>query len=389
MSSIVDRFYTPSFLQQLKQDLGRFESGQFRQEVPSIRGIPAQTLDWHFLSSTALSNGTLFWVHGLGGSHLTELNFAKDMAQRNRRVVVIDLPGSGDSGWFVKDGRPLRATDHVDPQEAREVVIDGLTQLVRQQVRKHREPFFVGGNSMGGALALIMAPRFQGCEEEKYFRGVLNCAAFVSDGQAHPVHPYIPFLESLKNPHDLFALPVALLTEVMGALGVIWWFSSGQFKGSDIVNLAQLSMRVHWPRDGRDREWLSQRALAQATYARLTRMGMTDLDLLAEQKTNQEAIRVPVLCVYGGHDPIVRPSQTLAAQIRTMPDSRAVIVSKKSGWRDGLGHFVLQEYPGPLAALFSGVMTHLIENPGSHDLPINASAFRRCGATVTVHSGRT
>lgn len=388
MTSIVDRFYPPSFLQQLERDLGGFESYRFHQKVPAVPGIPPQSLDWHFLSSTAQSPATFFWIHGLGGSHLTELAFAKDLAQRNRHVVTIDLPGSGDSGWFVKEGRPLRATDRVDIREAREIVTNGLIQLICHHVREQGGPFFIGGNSMGGALALIIAPRLQEGAEGKYFRGVLNCSAFVSDGLPHPVHPYIPFLERLKNPHDLFSLPITLLTEVMGTLGVIWWFSSAHFKGSDIVNLTQLSMRAHWPRDGRNREWLSQRALAQGTYARLARMGMTDTVLLAEQRKTQEAIRVPVLGVYGGHDRIVRP-QALTAQLETMPHSLAVVVSKKSGWRHGLGHLVPQEHPRPLAALFSGVMTHLLEHPGHPDLPINVSAFRRCGATVTVHSKKT
>jgi pimeloyl-ACP methyl ester carboxylesterase len=94
----------------------------------------------HYVEWPGPAETTFVLVHGLGGSHLNWMRVAPRLAARGR-VVVPDLPGFGRSPL---EGRP--AAMHVGRR-----LLGGFVRSVRSGRT------IVGGNSMGGGYAMLLA----------------------------------------------------------------------------------------------------------------------------------------------------------------------------------------------------------------------------------------
>jgi pimeloyl-ACP methyl ester carboxylesterase len=94
----------------------------------------------HFVEWPGAPGRTFVLVHGLGGSHLNWLRVAPGLSAHGR-VIVVDLPGFGRSPLA---GRP--SAMHLG------------RRLLGEFVRRVSDgPTTVGGNSMGGGYAMLLA----------------------------------------------------------------------------------------------------------------------------------------------------------------------------------------------------------------------------------------
>jgi pimeloyl-ACP methyl ester carboxylesterase len=113
--------------------------GDERIEIPQSRWVD---LDGpvHYVEWPGPSERTFVLVHGLAGSHLNWIRVAPRLADRGR-VVVVDLPGFGRTPLA---GR--RSAMHVGRQ-----LLGGFVRRVATGST------IVGGNSMGGGYAMLVA----------------------------------------------------------------------------------------------------------------------------------------------------------------------------------------------------------------------------------------
>ncbi len=113
-----------------------------------LRGVESHTtrigaLSIHYYQRQGSGLGPpVVLVHGLGSSANAYARMLIPLSRRFRRVYAIDIPGNGFSP--VPDGGPVPLREQVT------AVVGFIEQIVK-------EPVFLVGNSLGGAMSLFLA----------------------------------------------------------------------------------------------------------------------------------------------------------------------------------------------------------------------------------------
>eukprot|EP00903_Cladosiphon_okamuranus_P005865 g5802.t1 len=250
----------------------------------------------------------LFWYHGYA-AHVngpTLLDFTKGMAASGYAVIALDQHGHGYS-----DGATVLISDYKHLIDDNLAVLDvvmkgtpdgeqcslGLDADVRDKMTKL--PFFLGGQSLGGALSLLMALRIRSDPSRsdvasKFVGTMLNCPAIKANPPPQPIlfllkHVIAPIFPDRQIPKFLETVSVPELVWVrqehieMGALdkvgqpgGLGWPGTMRLGTGATLIDmLADLDSRLpevnfpflvlHDPEDGVVRFEGTEKLLEEAT----------------------------------------------------------------------------------------------------------------------------
>ena len=266
-------------------------------------------------------------VHGLGGSHLTWSSVAPRLARRHR-VLAVDLPGFGRS-----------------PIAGRRATVAANLALLGDVIGHLADgPLVLGGNSMGGLLAIGMAAQRP---------GLIDALLLVDPALPLPRRNWRgdPFVRGFVLAHAVPTLGRRRLTRRIGALGP-------ERTVRDVLALCTVDAGLVDP------------ALVDALITLETeRMNGDDwhvavydaarslLRILALRTHAQRWIRsvvAPTLLVHGRRDRVV-PIAAAESAARSRPDWEFQVF-------DNVGHIPMMEVPGQ----FLDVVEHwLARLPGA------------------------
>jgi pimeloyl-ACP methyl ester carboxylesterase len=251
------------------------------------------------------------FVHGLGGSSHNWTDFAGVL--RNRYAIeAIDLPGHGRSG-------PAPRHDYSLDKHAETVI--GYLDAAR------RGPVHLVGNSMGGAISVLVADR-----RPDLVRTLTLISPAVPDNRirAFPLRNdpraavvVVPGLGELALKHYNRRYPVE--ARVRGTIALCFAepsrYPAERFREAVVEQTARMAMP--WAETAVAR---STRGLAAAQFVR-ARVGWATLRRLS----------MPTLVVWGGTDRLVAPD--LAPYVAAaIPDSRLLVL-------EDVGHTAMMEVP--------------------------------------------
>ena len=264
------------------------------------------------------------FVHGLGGSAHNWTDFAGVL--RNRLAVeAIDLPGHGRSG----PGRQYT------PNAFAEIVIAYLEQSGEQS---GRGPVHLVGNSMGGAVSLLVAAR-----RPDLVRTLTVISPAVPDNR--------PRIYPLRNDPRMALLVVPVLGERVVASFNRRYAVEVRAAGTIKLCFADPSRypeqrMAEAVEEGRDRMELPW---ANSAVLRSMR-GLARWQFLARRPVWRElgTIRVPTLVVWGDTDRLVAPD--LAPYVAgAIPDARLTVMKD-------IGHTAMMEDPEATARAMLGLL---------------------------------
>lgn len=263
----------------------------------------------HYLEWDGPGERTFVLVHGLGGSHANWMTVGPALARRGR-VLAPDLPGFGRT--------PLagRGTTLAEGRRA-------LSAFVREVAGGR---MILGGNSMGGALAMLQAALEPGSVEGL----VLTCPVLPPSRDGHPA-PLAVFGFSL------YRIPVVgewvvrqrlrrLSPERQVRLAFRILAGDPSSIGEDVVEAQVEMVREHL--DDPD---------AVAAFVQAARSLLELIRRSAAYRELMGRIECPVLLLHGRRDPLV-PAAYAEAVAREHPDWRVRIFPD-------LGHIPQLEAP--------------------------------------------
>jgi pimeloyl-ACP methyl ester carboxylesterase len=274
--------------------------------------------------SDAVDVEPALFVHGLGGSAHNWTDFAGVL--RNRLAIeCLDLPGHGRSA-------PAPNNDYSLDAHAR-AVIDYLQF-------SDRGPVHLVGNSMGGAVSVLVADR-----RPDLVRTLTLISPAVPDNRvrAFPLHNdaraallIVPGLGERLLRH--YTRRYSARARVRGTLALCFAdparYPAQRFEEAVSETLARADMP--WAESAVAR---STRGLAAAQFVR-GRVGWATL----------RRIRVPTLVVWGDADRLVAPD--LAPYVAAaIPDSRLLVL-------EGVGHTAMMEAPETTARALLALLEH-------------------------------
>src|SRR5438270_3944468 len=124
--------------------INRVARAQLRRLGAKSRSLVAHGHEVHFMDLPGAGSGpTVALLHGLGSSGLAFSAVIPGLARHARRVIAVDLPGTG-----------LSATPQTPP--GIEACVRLLAALYERELG---EPCVLVGNSLGGAMAAELAGR--------------------------------------------------------------------------------------------------------------------------------------------------------------------------------------------------------------------------------------
>ena len=260
-------------------------------------------------------------VHGLGGSALNWTDLAFLLRDR-LDTVAIDLPGHGESGPSA-DGR-YRLGDHA------RTVIAYLDD-------SGRGPVHLFGNSMGGAISILVAAR-----RPDLVRTLTLISPAVPDVRRFRVH-------ALKHdPRMAFMIVPGLGGFVLRRAGRI---AAEKRVGITIKLCFADASRYPEERFREDVEQARGRAdmpWANQAFLRSVRgLVMSQFARAGAAWQAMRSIQAPALVVWGAHDRLVAPD-LLGFVAAAVPDSRQLML-------DDVGHTAQLEDPRTVARAFLGL----------------------------------
>lgn len=261
-------------------------------------------------------------VHGLGGSAHNWTDFAAVL--RNRLAAeAIDLPGHGRSGPSPRGD--YRLTAHAD------VVIDYLEH-------SGRGPVHLVGNSMGGAISILVASR-----RPDLVRTLTLISPAVPDNR--------PRIYPLKNDPRMALMALPILGEFVMKQFNRRYAVEARVAGTIALCFAD---RSRYPKQRRDEAIAEARAredLPWADSAMLRSLrGLVRSNFFSSRAAwrAMRSIEAPTLVVWGDTDRLVAPD--LAPYVAAaIPDSRLLVM-------DNIGHTAMMEDPVETARLFLSLL---------------------------------
>ncbi len=260
-----------------------------REAGVSVRRITVSGLTLRVITAGPETGAPVVLVHGWGASVYSFAETIPALAAAGYRAVALDLPGHGLSDKPTDEGRYTTG--------ALSDIVLGATRAL------DIERFAIVGHSMGAAIALDIA-----C------RGAPGLSALVLINAVGL--GLVPAIRPLKllSPSVVDRFTPVLLTR--GLVRVILSLAFGKRGRPN-----ERDVDEYWaPSQFREYAWACRACIHHATWRR------TPEDEL-------QSVRVPVLVIAGGRDPMVLGS---ASRARLIPRARVVVIE------DG-GHLVLQE----------------------------------------------
>lgn len=300
MTSLIAFVYlAPARAVEMALKATRKQSSLIRKEIALPNGL-------HYAYLEGGQGEPLMLLHGFGGNKDTFTRVARFLAKRYR-VIIPDIIGFGESS------RPLHA-DYLPPTQ-----VEGLRALSQALNLKH---LHLGGNSMGGQIALLYAALYP-TEVNSLWLLSPNVArsSFRSDILKM-------MAESGHNP--LIARNVKEFAEVM-ALGMS---KPPYIPGPMLKILAQ--ERIH------------NAALEE-------RISQKILDYSVEDQIN--GMRTATLIVFGNQDRVISV-ETAGVLSRLLPNSKVVFVQNT-------GHVPMFEKPRQCANDYVSFRTSLLKGQGN------------------------
>lgn len=237
-------------------------------------------------------------IHGLGSSRAAFNPIVDDLA-RDHRVIVVDLPGHGDS-------EPLLVGEPLTPRAQAFAVGEFLDALGIE--RAHTV-----GNSMGGWVALEMAADDR----------ALSVTALCPAGLWQPLHGRSPVIDFNRS-----------AAKALGLLGE-WLLAIAPLRELAMASALQRPYRVDW---AQARATLG--ALRAATGYDEAHEGMLEI---AFDRGHQIPAEIPVTLAFGDDDPLL-PART---------SQRHDLAPAHARWEilDRVGHTPMWEVPETTAAM--------------------------------------
>lgn len=300
-------------------------------ELPSLDGVtswPGRTVEVAgqqiFVRTTPADGDQVepaLFVHGLGGASVNWTDLA-GLLRGRLAIEAIDLPGFGRSGPAARGDYSLQA--HANTVIA---YLEG----------SDRGPVHLVGNSMGGAIALMVA-----AQRPELLRTLTLVSPAVPDRKVR-VHPLrsdwrmgllvVPVLGAAAV-HKLGAAPAE--TRVKGTITLCFADPERLTEQRFEELVAEARYRVGLP-------W------AETAMLRSTR-GLVNSQLLRNRAgwAAMRSITAPTLVVWGDQDRLVAPD--LAPYVAAaIPDSRLLVL-------DDIGHVAMMEDPETTARAVLGLL---------------------------------
>lgn len=262
------------------------------------------------------------FVHGLGGSALNWTDLAG--ALRNRLAIeAIDLPGHGLSGPSPRN--------RYTPQLHADTVIDYLE-------RSERGPVHLVGNSMGGAVSILVA-----AQRPDLVRTLTLISPAVPDNR--------PRIYPLKHNPRFALVVVPVLGELLTKQFNARFAPEVRAKGTIALCFAD---RKRFSEQRMDELVDELRARSSSTWAEKAMLrslrGLANTQLLRGRAgwRTMGRITAPSLVVWGDTDRLVAPD--LAPYVAAaIPDSRLLVMAD-------IGHTAMMEAPEPVARAIIGLL---------------------------------
>lgn len=257
-------------------------------------------------------------VHGLGGSALNWTDLAY-LLRDHLDTVAIDLPGHGQAG---------------PPPDRRYTLSNHARTVIAYLEESGRGPVHLFGNSMGGAISILVASR-----RPDLVRTLTLISPAVPDVRRFRIHP-------LK--HD----PRMAFMVVPGIGGLAMRRASRVAVEKRVAMTVKLCFadRSRYPRQRFDEDVEETRARADLPWANEAFLRSTRglvMSQFARPRVAWQALRsieAPTLVVWGGHDRLVAPD-LLGFVAAAVPDSRQLML-------DDVGHTAQMEDPRTVARAF-------------------------------------
>ncbi|MBA4720284.1 MAG: alpha/beta fold hydrolase [Alcanivorax sp.] len=283
---------------------------QWRAGLEALRVSTEDGLDWHLLQSKGGEEApVVLLIHGFGADARNWVRFANQL-EGEYRFIIPDLPGHGDT---------LPLTTSMDYRVSKQA--DRLFGLLNQL---GVERFHVAGNSMGGAIAIEIAPQHPG---RLISLGLVDAAGVTLQTQEFrdvlaqsPGNPLIPQrAEDFHTTLDWAAERSVGMPDFAITL-----------MGAEKAANAKVAEKV----------W------ADIEGDPAMQLGQSDVLL---------SINTPTLVLWGREDRLLG-IDNVAVFTRTLPNARAVIL-------DGVGHVPMAEAAGQSAEVFRVFWSQVPERP--------------------------
>uniref|UniRef100_A0A7S2YTM6 AB hydrolase-1 domain-containing protein n=1 Tax=Entomoneis paludosa TaxID=265537 RepID=A0A7S2YTM6_9STRA len=291
-----DLFFAPSRLT-TQQLLEKFflpsQYSRYQAIARNDEGNATQGVHYLLCEQQGNSTGLIYLNHGFGASSLSWLPAMKPLLDRlgYRKVVAHDAPGFGFTD---------RPNDWLEPYTSRGSARIGYNLLKTQQEGLDQdEPILLMGHSMGSVTALRMALLLPSHVPKRIVLVDPALGIRPNSQRTTNVMNKVPvsnfFYNRIVDPLGSYILKRAVGRPGFWRAGLqLAWGDASRLKDSDVL-------RFQWPALGKG--W--EKGMIKFTRAQLIPMEVSDRDLV------KQVLALPnttVDVIYGGSDPIVKPS---------------------------------------------------------------------------------
>jgi pimeloyl-ACP methyl ester carboxylesterase len=242
------------------------------------------------------SGEPILCLHGLGGNIFTWRNFIKPFS-RNNRLILVDLKGFGASP------KPL------DPHYSLEEHADEIYKII---VRDNLTKLTLIGNSLGGAVALLLAIRLSEQEPNRLSKLVLIAAGAYKEYLPH----YVKLMRTALGRPMIHLAPTRLTTQFV--------LRAAYYDSRKLTN--EQTVAYSGPMGSRGGRHALLETIKQCVPARSDEM----IAKLSD-------IKVPTLLLWGRQDAII-PLKVGELLEQAIPNSRLEII-------ESCGHIPQEEKP--------------------------------------------